>query len=448
MGRPLVVVLTTLVIGGCDDAPPDSSGQLGDTTFVFSSAPQRGTASLREVSRIGMVEGPPEYLLGDVPMFTVGPDGSLFVADVDGDLRHYDKDGKYVRMIARQGQGPGEVRYVVGMDVSADGLLAALDFGNRRVSVFSRGGSLVREIRLRPSAGRPGYGRDAIRWDDQGQLWIALNPPRSGPDTLSGVQLRPVFGRLADHEEVADTVLLPNRAWEGCERRLPAYSGGFMEDDRLRHMPFAQWSQNRMGVLAFGCSARYAVDLVRPDGMVTRVSRAWEPLVRTEEEHGFWSNGFRIANVRRQSTNQTLMSLGREDQVRPIPPVPVLPRERPAFLRLWHTDDGRVWAWPGAKGWSRPLTEEQRRQQRQLPGGELPMPGRIWSYWNPTDGLDVFDTDGRWIGHVSTPESWAAAPYPGTEDPYIRGDTIWAVVKDELDVSYIARFEIEWPSPD
>ena len=102
----------------------------------------------------------------------------------------------------------------------------------------------------------------------------------------------------------------------------------------------------------------------------------------------------------------------------------------------------------GAKGWSRPLTEEQRRQQRQLPGGELPMPGRIWSYWNPTDGLDVFDTDGRWIGHVSTPESWAAAPYPGTEDPYIRGDTIWAVVKDELDVSYIARFEIEWPSPD
>ena len=68
-----------------------------------------------------MVEGPPEYLLGDVPMFTVGPDGSLFVADVDGDLRHYDKDGKYVRMIARQGQGPGEVRYVVGMDVSADG---------------------------------------------------------------------------------------------------------------------------------------------------------------------------------------------------------------------------------------------------------------------------------------------------------------------------------------
>jgi len=33
-------------------------------------------------------------------------------------------------------------------------------------------------------------------------------------------------------------------------------------------------------------------------------------------------------------------------------------------------------------------------------------------------------------------------------DPYFKGDTIWAVLKDELDVRYIARFEVEWPSPD
>ena len=182
MGRASVVVLMTLLAGACRERTTDSSRQLADTTFVFSSSPQRGTASLREVSRLGMMDGPAEYLLGMFPMFTVGPDGSLFVAD--GDLRHYDAQGTYVRTIARQGQGPGEVRYAVGMDVSVDGLLAVLDFGNRRVSVFSDGGNLVREIRLSPSAGRPGYGRDAIRWDDEGQLWIALNPPRSGPDTL------------------------------------------------------------------------------------------------------------------------------------------------------------------------------------------------------------------------------------------------------------------------
>ena len=94
MSRALVVVLMTVVAGGCGEGPPDasrpdSSRQLGDTTFVFSSSPLRGTASLREVSRIGMIDGPPEYLLGAVPMFTVGPDGSLFIADANDGLPEY-----------------------------------------------------------------------------------------------------------------------------------------------------------------------------------------------------------------------------------------------------------------------------------------------------------------------------------------------------------------------
>ena len=456
MDRALVVVVMTLAMVGCGGGTSDSSRlssfeQLGDTTFVFSSVPLRGAASLREVSRIGMVDGPPEYLLGGAPMFTVGPAGSLFVAD-RGTLRHFDADGEYVRTIARRGEGPGEMTSVTGMDVSVNGLVAALDMGNRRVNVFSPDGNLVREIRLNtsPSAGRPGYGRDAIRWDDEGRLWLALNPPRSGPDTLHAGQQRPVFGRLAGDEEVADTVFLPTRAWDGCERRLPAYSGGFMEDNRLQNMPFAHWTRNRTGVLAFGCSATYVIDLARPDGGVTRISRAWEPPVRTDEEHEYWSAGDRLGIAEVRSINQALVNLGRGAEVRPIPPLPILPRERPSFLRLWLSDDGRLWAWPGAPGWSRPWTDEERRlglqrlQQLGVPGRELQ--SRFWDYWSPTDGLEVFDPDGRWIGHVNTPESWAAAPYPGRTDSYFRGDTIWAVVKDEFDVRYIARFEVEWPA--
>ncbi len=437
------VLLTSVLAAACaqdrsDTSRPVSSRQLGDTTFVFSSAPLRGTASLREVSRIGMIEGPPEYLLGTFPTFTVGPDGSFVVAD-GGNLRLYDSDGAYVRMIARQGQGPGEVRALTGMDISIDGLLAVLDLGNRRASVFSLDGNLVREIRLDRTAGRPGYGRDAIRWDDEGQLWIALNPPRSGADTLRGEQRRPLFGRLVDHEQVADTVSLPPRAWEGCERRLPVFAAGFMEDSRLWHMPFAQWSRNRMGSLAFGCSAGYAVDVARPDGGVTRISREWEPSVRTDDEHEYWSEGARRAISETRRLNQTLAAAGRGDLVRPIPPASTFPRERPAFLRLWQADDGRLWVWPGATGSSRATTEEERRQQ---PG----LPRTIWEYWSPTDGFDVFDVDGRWIGHVNTPESWDADPYPGIIDPYFKGDTIWAVVKEEFDVRYLTRFEVEWPS--
>ena len=61
------------------------------------------------------------------------------------------------------------------------------------------------------------------------------------------------------------------------------------------------------------------------------------------------------------------------------------------------------------------------------------------------DGFDVFDGAGRWIGHVDTPESWDADPFPGIIDPQFRGDTIWGVTEDELGVERISKFVVEWP---
>ena len=162
---------------------------------------------------------------------------------------------------------------------------------------------------------------------------------------------------------------------------------------------------------------------------MTRVSRAWDPPMRTSEEDEYYSDLFRRPIPRPPGTEPAIP-----------PPTPNFPRERPAFLRLWLAEDGRMWIWPGAAGWSRATTEEERQRSPSLPLV-------IWEYWHTTNGFDVFDVDGRWIGHVNTPESWDADPYPGIIDPYFRGDTIWAVVKEELDVRYIVRFEVEWQSP-
>ena len=127
--------------------------------------------------------------------------------------------------------------------------------------------------------------------------------------------------------------------------------------------------------------------------------------------------------------------------------IPAVPRERPAFLRLWATDSGRLWVWPGATGSSREATDQEREFMRQaLPG--VATPTRIWSYWLPTDGFDVFGSDGQWIGHVDTPDNWDGDPYPGIGDPQFKGDTIWAVTRDEFDVSYISKFVVDWPTLD
>ena len=388
-----------------DSAP--SPDRLGDTLRVHSESPVWDTISLQEVLRIGELEAPLEYVFRDISMFAVSPNGDVFVAESEGDLRQFGPDGSFVRQVARVGQGPGEVRYVVAMDVGPDGRLAVVDFGNQRISIYSPDGDFIRQIR--GPAGRPRYGRDGIQWDRNGGLWVGLHPPRSGPDTL-GATLRPLFGRLGVDGSVVDTVFLPPRAWNGCEQRQRAYARGFFEDSRIPYLPFAQWSHGRDGSLVFGCSANYEVEVVGPHGGVTRISRPWQPPIMSDQEHTFWSEN--RGGV---------------------------PRERPAYLRLWTSEDGRIWVWPGAMGSWRSATPEQL---------ERGFPERLWTYFSSTDGFDVFEEGGAWLGHLSTPDSWGASPYPGTRDPQFIGDTVWALTTDEYDASYVSKFVIRWGGSD
>lgn len=119
---------------------------------------------------------------------------------------------------------------------------------------------------------------------------------------------------------------------------------------------------------------------------VVRVTREWDAALMAEEAHDYYE-------LIQQSTAG--------------PPRPrfSVPRERPAFLRIWRADDGRLWLWPGSPGSSQEVTDEQREAFSTFLSGRT-VPPRFWNHWSPTDGLDVFDREGRWLGHVPTPPTW------------------------------------------
>ncbi|MEK9499794.1 6-bladed beta-propeller [Gaopeijia maritima] len=399
-----VLLLTGGLLAGCTADRSSSRRQSGDTTFVYSAAPQRDTATLREVLRIGDAEGPDEYLFTEISNFAIGPDGDVFVADYDGGVRQFSPAGAFVRHVARNGRGPGEVTYITSMDASADGRLAVVDLGNQRISIYGPDGSFERQL-LRPT-GRPAYGRDGVQWNMAGDLWVGLHLPRTNEETASDPDKRPIYGRLTEDRTVADTVTLD--AWgDECGRRDPTYARGFYEDRRVGHGPFFHWTRGRSGDVAVGCSADYAIDVRKTDGTTLRVGRAWSPVSISEEQRVFHEEyAFEASSI------------------------------RPAFVRLWLSDDGRLWVRPGTAGESR-LTSESERSRG--------FPDRVWTSWSSTDGMDVFAADGAWIGHVPTPANWVAQPFPGSQDPYFRGDTIWAVTRDELGVTYLSRFVVDWP---
>jgi hypothetical protein len=58
--------------------------------------------------------------------------------------------------------------------------------------------------------------------------------------------------------------------------------------------------------------------------------------------------------------------------------------------------------------------------------------------WCEPVAFDVFEPDGRYVGRVRAPNGFTMHP-----KPVIRGDTVWAIVRDELDVQRLARLRVE-----
>jgi hypothetical protein len=216
-----------------------------------------------------------------------------------------------------------------------------------------------------------------------------------------------VFARLTAEGQFRDTVFIPEGASQGCESRDPRYGGGWWEDKREPFIPMVKWTRGADGTFAFACPDRYEFVVVRADAGVMRVSRSWEPPRTGPDEQSFYSKD---------------VGLGR------------IPDTKPAFHRLWVSEDGATWVWP-----ARPGVIHNTPWLVDIGG-----PASVWRYFSPTDGFDVFDRDGHWLGHVDTPANWGVHPYPGTGDPFMRGDTVWAMIRGEWDEPSVTRFVVEW----
>ncbi|MDE2973636.1 MAG: 6-bladed beta-propeller [Gemmatimonadota bacterium] len=120
--------------------------------------------------QFGSVEGDdPNLLFGDIRGIQAASDGTIYVLDFAAtEVRAYDPDGRYLRTVARRGEGPGEITAANGIFLVADTLLWMHDHGKWTVIGVDPAGNEVG--RFQKPVLSYSYIWTAV-FDEQGRYW-------------------------------------------------------------------------------------------------------------------------------------------------------------------------------------------------------------------------------------------------------------------------------------
>lgn len=407
-GRGLPGILAcALLASGCE-APGGAAGPgdwraqvdtVGDTVVVRTlGGSEWGEVTLFEEVRIGTLEGADYEMFGDVAGLAVGPEGDIYVYDRQVPaLRRYAPDGTYRTTLGRRGGGPGEYENSDGgLAVLGDGRVVLRDPGNARFSVWGPDDAFLES------------------WPARGGTFTAtpIFPVRDGGF------YNPVFGgglptRLVRHGpdgSPGDTLPPPDRGVD-----TPILSARGPSISYQMSVPFAPraiWTFHPDGHFISAVTDRYQVDLLRPEQPVLRIEREAAPVPVTREERSAEEEAMR------QRMRQADPSWRWDG--------PSIPGTKPYMQALFAGEDGRIWVRLHRPG-------ERQPDDEPAPGGGPPPPP---TFREPVV-FDVFEGDGRYLGRVPTPEGFSVFPRP-----IFRGDTIWAVERDDLGVQYLVRYRI------
>ena len=401
-GRTLTALVAGMVAGiawsacaGGDDGGGDGSGSprsvVRDSAGVMIVENERPRLDLRLGWRvgpapavtIGTTEGDPAYELfriGDAMRLS---DGRVVVANTgSGELRVFGSDGVHIESWGGRGDGPGEFGAMApgGLESWAGDSLMASEPFQRRLSIFSAGGTFGRAFRL-----QGGYASVVGPLPDGRILAKTLTSYAGGtPGTSELTRPDLEYGILEADGSV--------------HRDLGAYTGSELyvvtttERTFPRSYPFSRdafafaWGD----LIVIGANDRYEIRAYRTDGSLARVIR---------RDHD--TRAPTRADLRDYVARQNPERPEALDAVADMPLVEAFP----AFNRVFVDRLGHLWV------------EEYR------------LPGETHRLWT------VFDPEGRALGLVEMPGSF------GVKE--IGADYILGTRQDALDIEYVESWPLD-----
>lgn len=94
---------------------------------------------------IGVVEGDENYMFSQIGNFVVDENENIYVADSkETHVKVFDKNGKFLRVFGKTGQGPGEIGGISSIQITSKNEILVSDTRNRRILYFTLEGDFIR----------------------------------------------------------------------------------------------------------------------------------------------------------------------------------------------------------------------------------------------------------------------------------------------------------------
>ncbi len=217
---------------------------------------------------------PEEGQLGMAVDLTLDHQGNIYVLDAQAcDIKKFDRRGKFIKIIGRKGQGPGEFETPSRLAVSGEKLIV-YDSGNARLSCLGIDGSFITTIPRKSDLeiingirGLPdgGFVVEDVKYhydhiDKPQDFRICVKGPDPGPE-------KDIYNR-----SVLRTILV----------RLPQNAvAGYTQP----YCPDIYWNVSQNGKILIGFSDKYELEVHDPATGGTKViSRPWKPVGITAED--------------------------------------------------------------------------------------------------------------------------------------------------------------------
>jgi len=94
---------------------------------------------------IGVIEGDENYIFSTPVDVDSDNEGNIYVLDyTECNIKKYDKNGNFIKLFGRKGQGPGEFQAAYCMFISKQNEIFVKDAGSRKIEQFSQNGEYER----------------------------------------------------------------------------------------------------------------------------------------------------------------------------------------------------------------------------------------------------------------------------------------------------------------